>query len=504
MPKAPAKKTAAKTAPKKSSNSVLYPEVSVQVCVGEDSISDEKAKQILGWRELPDDSKEEFLFKDQNGKKIQCTNNLRNRMLYASNVEVLAQEILRGRWKFNGENLIIGQRGTVLNGQHSLIAVVMACQMYDLDPEEYPYWFSEREERPSIEKSVCFGVEESDDVVNTMDTCKPRSLTDVIFRSEYFAKLPTSIRKNLSAVLDYGIRLLWFRTGLGTVAYAPKRTHSEALDFVNRHPRLLECVKHVGDTESLATVKKYIAPGTAAGLMYLMGTSASTADEYRASSNPDENLLSFDLWDKAEEFWALIGSDSPTMAPLKKSIGALIEGEGGGSNAERIAVIVKAWNCFVNNDKIQEKDLKLKYVTDDDGFKTLAECPTTGGIDVGVPSSVPEPELSPEEIKRAAKKIQEERLEESSDENKASKKAAKKVLRSAKEPAVKKSKVETLNPGTLKEGESLWVTQDGEKWKGTYVDSYAGDKGVVLKIKANQGYAGAGKTFDVPIKDVSR
>lgn len=508
MPKVAAKKASAspkaspKSVPKKSGP--LYPEISVQVCIGTDSITDEKAKAILGWRELPDDSKEEFLFKDSNGKKIQCTNNLRNRMLYGSNVQTLAQEILRGRWRFNGENLIIGQKGTVLNGQHSLIAVVMACQIFDAAPDEYPYW-QEREERPSIEKSVCFGVEESDEVVNTMDTCKPRSLTDVIFRSEYFADMPTSSRKNISRVLDYAIRLLWFRTGVGNDAYAPKRTHSEALDFVNRHPRILECVKHVGDAESATVISKFIPVGSAAGLMYLMATSTTEPTEYQASQNGDENLLNFDLWDKAEEFWSLIGSDSPAIAPIKKVLGAMIEGEGGGSNAERLGIIVKAWDAFVQNDKVTEKDLKLKYVTDEDGFKTLAECPTTGGIDLGVPSAAPEPELSPEEIARAAKKIQEERLEDSSDDNKAAKKAAKKVLRAAKEPEVKKAKAAPgLNPATLKEGESLWVTQEGEKWKGTYVDSYAGDKGIVLKIKVAQGYAGAGKIFDVSIKEVSR
>ena len=504
MPKVSPKKVVEKSVSKKSSGAFLYPEVSVQLCIGEDALTDEKAKQILGWRELPDDSKEDFLFKDSNGKKVQCTNNLRNRMLYGSNVQVLAQEILRGRWRFNGENLIIGQKGTILNGQHSLIAVVMACQMYDETPDEYPYW-QERGERPLIEKSVCLGVEESDDVVNTMDTCKPRTLTDVIFRSEYFADVHPTTRKNVSRILDYAIRLLWLRTGMGTDAYAPRRTHSEALDFINRHPRLLQCVKHVGEAGSVTTVSKFISPGSAAGLMYLMATSTSEPDEYRASSNADESILNFDLWDKAEEFWALISSDSPAMVPLKKSIGTLIEGEGGGSNAERLAVIVKAWGSFVQHDKVVEKDLKLKYVTDDEGFKTLAECPTTGGIDIGVPSSAPEPELSPEEIKRAAQKIQEERLEDSSDEQKAAKKAAKKVLRSAIEPTTKKTKsANSINPGTLKEGESLWVTQDGEKWRGTYVDSYAGDKGVVVKIKADKGYAGAGRTFDVAIAEVSR
>lgn len=508
-PKASAKKAVpVKAVPKKlpaKSSDALYPEVTVQVCQGDDSITDETAKKILGWREIPDESDMDYLLKDAEGKKIQCAHNLRNRQLYGSTVSTLAQEILRGRWRLNGENLIIGRKGTVLNGQHSLIAVIMACQLYDADPERYPFW-NDQGKRPCIEKLVAFGIEESDDVVNTMDTCKPRSLSDVIFRSDYFVDVPMGERKNLARVLDYAVRLLWHRTGAGVDAYAPKRTHAESLDFINRHPRLLHCVKHISEEDQERGISKFISPGTAAGLMYLMATATSDAAEYMASESPKEDFLDFEMWDTAGEFWIMISSASSAVDPLKRAYAHMFEAEDGGSISEKMALIVKAWNAYIENKIITEKDLRLKYHTDEDGFRTLAECPVTGGIDVGNPVNKEDGDVSPEDIQREAAKIQAEKMEASKDSAKSAKKAAKKAGVKEPAPAKASSGGKTIDPKSFKDNEVLWATdpENGEKWRGTYVDHYSHSTGIVVKVKVAQGYAGAGRIFDVNIAALSR
>src|SRR4051794_20000100 len=71
---------------------IKYPEKECYLREGGDFISDQECRDILGWREVEEG---EFLFKDRNGKKIICDNNLRNRPLYMSKVEELVQEHLQ-------------------------------------------------------------------------------------------------------------------------------------------------------------------------------------------------------------------------------------------------------------------------------------------------------------------------------------------------------------------------------------------------------------------------
>src|SRR5690606_8050237 len=115
-----------------------------------------------------------------------CHNNIRNRDIDKIKVSELVQEILRGHWVMNCESLIIGVTGIVLNGQHTLIALVLATQQWEevgKDSQIREVWPN----KPTIDKLIVFGASEEDKVVNTMDTAKPRSLGDVIFRSDYFA-----------------------------------------------------------------------------------------------------------------------------------------------------------------------------------------------------------------------------------------------------------------------------------------------------------------------------
>ena len=503
-PKAAAKKTASKAASKPKDSDLLYPEVEVAVCRGEDAITEEIAMKLLGWRVIPaDQADDNFLLRDPEGNYIQCTNNLTNRQLYGSTVSTLAQEILRGRWKLNGENLIIGNRGAILNGQHSLIALVVAVRMYRQDPEAYPYWNQQGRE-PVMEKFIAYGIEEDDETVNTMDTCKPRTLSDVIYRSAYFSDIKPAERKGLARVLDYAVRLLWFRTGASTEAYAPKRTHAESLAFINLHPTLLKCVKSIAENDEDRNISKIISLGTAAGLMYLMATSGSDSEEYHASENAREDLLDVSNFEIAENFWIAIAAAGAVTAPVRKALGIMTEESGGGSSMERVAVLVKAWNAFSENGTINDKDLKLKYHTDDDGYKQLIECPVTGGVDIGIPSAKEDQEISPEEIQRRMEEVKNEGLHASTDEAKGAKKAAKGAAKKASSLPDKK---ETIELKSFKDGETLWVTdpENGERWFGAYVDHQSHpSRGTYVKIKIAKGFAGAGKTMDVNNHHVAR
>ena len=369
---------------------VIYPEIAVNGVViprAKLRINAEKAQQILGWVEETDDVKfgPDYLVIDRNNRKVRCTNNVTNRPIYSTTLDTLEQEILNHRWQFNGETVILGKTGQVENGQHTLISVVFAEQTRT--GKQSHRWQELWPEPIEIEKAVITGIEETDSVINTMDTCKPRSIADVLYRSEYFASKKPSDRRTCSRICDLAIRLLWQRTGAGADAF--RRTHSEALDFLNRHPKLLACVKHIFEEDQERSISKFINGGYAAGLMYLMGSCSSDGDAYRLDRNPapKEAALDWTNWDKAGEFWVLLSSNAPTMKEVRMSLAALVDPStgSGGSIAEKTGVLCKAWGHFLEGHDFTEDDLNLAYSVDDDGIRHLAECPTVGGIDLGVP-----------------------------------------------------------------------------------------------------------------------
>lgn len=409
--------------PKKAERSVLYPEVTVGTSWGESALTVEQAKKILEWQEEgeEEDFGTEYLLVDKEGKKIRCNANMRNRPLYMNVVETISQEILRRRWKFNGEPIIVGKTGIVLNGQHTLIGLILAEQ--ERVGENKHHWAEYWKGPVSIEKAIVFGVDETDDVVNTMDTCRPRSLADVIYRSEYFAKKNTGVRKIASRATDYAIRFLWHRTGVSLDAFAPRRTHAEFLDFLARHPRILKAVNHILEEDSGGRkISSLLSPGYAAGLLYLQACSTSDVDVYRNADPPNEKKLKWDLWDKATEFWVLLAGDSPIFEAVRGEIARAITG-GVSKREATIAVLCKAWAVFVEEGKPSKDDLKLKWVSSTKGT-VLSKTPSVGGIDLGDPEEHEEP--SQEEIKAAAAAEKKRKLDKKSSNGKAPPKPRKK------------------------------------------------------------------------------
>src|SRR5262245_23709034 len=109
---------------------ILYPEVTVRMCLGENPLTVEQARQLLGWEEetagVQFGPRHLVEVSRLVGRKIRCSNNINNRPIYKSDIESLQQEILRKRWRLNGETIIIGQSGLVLNGQHTLLGLILA------------------------------------------------------------------------------------------------------------------------------------------------------------------------------------------------------------------------------------------------------------------------------------------------------------------------------------------------------------------------------------------
>lgn len=436
---------------------VVHPDVKVELCVGEWALTPDKAKELMGYTEDPKEAAEhgcyEPLYHSNRLKKdVYCYNNMHNRPLYMGRVEELIQEELNKRWQFNGEPIIIGQYGTVLNGQHQCVSLWEADAERQLNPT---LWAEAWPGPVTIDKMILFGVEEKDEVINTMDTAKPRSLTDVIYRSEVFAKMKAGDRRVVARMLDSAIRLLWERTGQKIDAFAPRRTHSEAMDWVLRHPRILRCVKHVYEEyrgnglkkpkkgEAAAEAKqasakrwevnnRMLGAGYAAALMYLMAAAETDYDAYHKQKVLTEKKINWSLWDKATEFWTRFSANDPTFKGLYEAIGYLRDPDtdGGGSLRDKVATIVKGWNVWVDGGEMKSRDLDLEdcYARNDAGYNVMVNVPVVGGIDVGkavknrdkdkggdLDTEVDAPpveyqEPTPEEIEAERKRINQEKL----------------------------------------------------------------------------------------------
>lgn len=459
-----------------------YPSPKVNLCVGEKALTIDMAKKLLGWVGQDEDSTvdfgDDYLFLDDNGNKVRCYNNVNNRQFRRGDCDTLKQEHLRGRWKFNGEALIIGKTGITISAQHRLISLVLAGQTWAKDKELYPFWASE----PTMECVIVFGVEETDDVINTVDTGKPRSLSDVLYRSEYFRKLKPKERTKAARMCDYAVRTLWHRTGAGE-AFSIKRTHAESLDFIDRHPKVLKCVTMILNSDKEGEITKYISPGYAAGLLYLFSAGKTDGPAYHQAENPSESSIDLSLFDKAEEFFENLAAGLASFQELKNAITKAGTDQLPANLAERTALIVKAWLAFLEGKEINEAALSLEYATNADGITTLAECPTAGGIDLGNPKD------KDDVAGTDASKEDDGEGEEPADEPEpAPVKQAKKGRKG------KTSKEE----GDLKPGDRVRVAEDGGHWTGEIVEIYDGDTQKIAKVEAD---GSNGKVFEAPLRN---
>lgn len=378
---------------------VIYDEIAMRLYDDQKPLTPDEAKEILGWQEESENIKfltenGGYLFKDERGLKIRCTNNITNRPIRWPIVAALKQEILHRRWRLNGETIIVGRTGLVLNGQHTLVALIFAHQTWMEKQGQYQHVWPDT---PYIEKVAVFGIDETDDTVNTIDTTKPRDLGDVIFRSEYFRDQPEKNRRKLSRIAQHAVMMLWHRTGASENAFsagATRQTHAESLNFIARHPRLLECVKHIFEEDGdKSKFKRILSPGYASALLYLMGSSATDSsgddkDGYAYAEPPDESHLDWEHWDKAQSFWVQLAAGDKTLLAVKAAIAQSMDPEHGcgGTRHERLGILVKAWRNFLDGKSVTPKSLELEYLPDEDEAMVLVDHPIVGGIDIGQPT----------------------------------------------------------------------------------------------------------------------
>jgi hypothetical protein len=417
------------TAPKKEipakevERVILYPDYATEIYVGDNPLTVEVAKDMIGWQEEGEAEKykDEYDLVDMKGKKIRLGNNLRNRVFDRQWALSRAQVILNKQFAPegpNGEAIIIGKTGITISAQHRLIGLIFAGQMWEADEVGGQWKQLWGDTEPYIETFVNYGISENAITINTIDDVRPRTLADSLFASGMWdgKGLSNAAREKLTKMIDNAVKCLWDRLAMKNNSYQKYRTNSEAAEFVKAHKSLARAVKHIYDEEirkdaegkNTKGISKYLPLGRVSGLCYLMYACKTDPEVYRNADPRSEDVLDMSMIDKANEFWSLLAAGSGKFILVEKAIKALDNPDtlAKGTVAEKEAIIIQAWKAFSTGKPISDIVLKLKYVgTGDD--RTLEETPNIGGIDFAgeAPINPTANDPTPEQI--AAAKLEE-------------------------------------------------------------------------------------------------
>jgi hypothetical protein len=158
-------------------------------------MSAERAMELIGWEIVEDGP---FHLKHPvSGEKVRLVNNSTNRPFRLGLANRYKSEFLRGKWKLNGETIIVDWDGKIQSGQHRLAGFIMA-EAERLADKRVPgkegvgwkEWCKALHGHggpltmPAI---IVTGIDPSPETVNTIDQGLKRTVGDVFYREERFA-----------------------------------------------------------------------------------------------------------------------------------------------------------------------------------------------------------------------------------------------------------------------------------------------------------------------------
>lgn len=249
--------------------------------------------------------------------KAMLDKNVCNRPVNKFNVKFLVKEITEGNWQFNGDTIRIADDGSLLDGQHRLLAIVEAGT--------------------SLDVIVVRGLPTK--VFPTIDTGKRRSGADTLSMEGV---------KNSRLVAAALVTAHYIETtGTPTHPWGRSVSNSEVLALFRRHPGLLPCVAVVGPS-----TKKWMPGSLAVALCYAFGRAASR--------------------DKAAEFFGKLesGEDMSSLDSILCLRNRLIANLTNPAKLTPVviaAIAVKAWNAFIGGYSVKS----LKWAQDLEDFPKI-------------------------------------------------------------------------------------------------------------------------------------
>jgi len=349
----------------------------------------ERMKELIGWKVVDKDEEDDYLFSFK-GEKIKLERNPSNRPFRPGFAKRYMNEMLRGKWRLNGETMIIDENDDAQSMQHRGVALIWAEWERKNNSDMWKHIWGNNP--ITIDCIVVQGISSEPDVLDTIDLGQKRSLGDVLYRDSAFSERDMSkkMRQKVTNTLSSAIRLVWIRSGGKSVSSAPHFPHSEALDFLNQNPKIVDSVDKIfelenGTGQNGCKVSRFLSLAYASALHYLMATSGTDQDEWAKDGS-----LDFSMAEKADDFWGHVasGANLKETDPIHvlREMMPKISGSTGFARDELVSMIVKAFNLWADGKKAKPNDIKVKKKTDDLNKPKLAEWPRLGGIDVEDPT----------------------------------------------------------------------------------------------------------------------
>lgn len=461
---------------------VIYPQVSVCICATpeQSGVSEEQIQRIteafqtvgldglisyappltavdamglIGWEvEQKDRPKfgDDYSLTDFYDKKVRLHKNFKNRPIYKNNLETIQQNMLMGRWQLNGEPTIITDVGNVADNQHTLISLIIAQQRLDYEKQTDQSTLKWLDKWPtgviSIPKVIVYGIKGSEEVINSMNTGKPRNFTDVLFRSPYFSSLPLRAkdgvdRQTAARVTDHAVREIWVRMWMYLNSYGNRLTNMEGANWIEKHGgmdgKFLECVRFILDEDTHGHISHYISCGKAVAMMWLGATGRSNQEKYyvlRNNDKDDEAYMTVNWANEnlAKSFWREFGDREPdkvihqgkenettvkgkARGPLKALTVLLEQMNDSGEPMiyEMDFLIARAWNLWCEEKTITEASIKIRdtdYTEADKstGVRTLVRKKHLrfGNLDLGIYREKLAPQITHQQQDEAARRIE--------------------------------------------------------------------------------------------------
>lgn len=171
----------------------------------------------------------------------------------------LAAAIKNGEWKTNGETIKFNENDGLEDGQHRLLAVILADT--------------------SIQTFVTRGLPVNDGIFETIDTGKRRNVGDV------FARRGIAHYTIVASAIAW---LHWWQNGLGCLSRQHPR-HAEALALLESHPKIVDSA-NIG-----RNCRDIFSPSVACCLHYLFSrVSQHDADDFFHKLSTGENISKSD------------------------------------------------------------------------------------------------------------------------------------------------------------------------------------------------------------------
>ena len=281
--------------------------------------------------------------------------NVNNRPRKTSGISRFANDMLRKKWKAC-EPILLSNRGILLDGQNRCEALLLAEKTRQKDPEFYRSKYGWRGP-VAVPMLVIVGVSERD--IDSINTGEKRTGPDVLFRQKLFdsyrmadksPEFKEADKKKLSKILATAVRTVWLRVGGKDVSDAPKFQHSELLEFLQKHPKLLDIVVETyrNDDGAEQRIQSLCSPAYLAAVAYLGAAQETDRDAYDADGTvtiTDDSLKT--AIDFIQTFAAGTGLEKGDPILVCRTIFQRQRKEGGTRDRDVLLnTLVKTWNAF--------------------------------------------------------------------------------------------------------------------------------------------------------------